>query len=137
MSVTMAEIKGKVDSLDGKVDEQKGRVDEHEGLLDIHSSKIRGLEQWKDGNGAKGAEARLQCVEEVVVENRSAAGAIINDDIVKRIGMAAAEHIKLSARDRDKSFSMKARAIAPYFIALLNFIAAIAAIIYALNGGGQ
>jgi len=128
------EIKIRVENLEEKTVEQKSRIDEHEGLLDIHSKEIDGLKIWRNGNGAKGAEERLQCVEE---NQRAAGSAIITDDVVDRIGKAAASHIIKSARDKDRTFAMKARALAPWFVAALEFILGVIALIWAVNGGAR
>ena len=53
----------KIDNLDSCSKKATERLDEHDNLLDSHSSRIQSLEQWRQGNGARGSEERLQCVE--------------------------------------------------------------------------
>jgi hypothetical protein len=59
----MADLAIRVDHCEEDIKEDRGRLDEAEGRLDTHSDAINGIEQWRTGNGAQGAEARLQTVE--------------------------------------------------------------------------
>ena len=59
----LSDITSKLNYITVVVDDAKIKLQEIEDRLEIHSEAIRTLEQWKSGNGAKGAEDRLQVAE--------------------------------------------------------------------------
>jgi len=59
----MADIDLRLNHIEGKVDDIKSSLDEVLDRMDTHSESIRSLDQWRKGNGALGAEARLQSTE--------------------------------------------------------------------------
>lgn len=81
--------------------------------------RVDRLEYWRNGNGAKGAEARLQEVEKWKEEfvTQEAVTGIISD-----AAKAAAHQIVNNARSRDKTVTERIKAFGPYFIALLAFL---------------
>ena len=59
----MVDIDLRLNHIETKVDEIKSSLDEVLDRMDTHSEAIRSLDQWRKGNGAIGAEARLQSTE--------------------------------------------------------------------------
>ena len=109
----MADLAIRIDRIDEDIKEHRTDLDEAHNRLDIQSDAIRGLEYWRNGNGAQGAEARLQCVEEMalalarerivprlaVVEADIRAVQAIADNAI-RAGVQEAIHTTLNAREK-------------------------------------
>ena len=126
----MADIEVRLGNIEGKVDEIKSELDEVLDRVDIHSAAIQSLDQWRKGNGAQGAEARLQCVE-------GAAYRLDTERVPERLNCAEADILALqriadgkisdavsisvhTAMDsRDKTAIAYIKAFAPWVAALL------------------
>ena len=107
----------------------KGRTEEADDLLSNHSGRIRDLEHWKDGDGAKGSEERLQCLEEYTrgIEKANLRVRVNNLegglDAVQRIADAKLDNIQTSVSGavlstlnaRDRTTIAKVKAWGPYF----------------------
>lgn len=134
----MADIDMRLNHIEGKMDEIKSVLDEVLDRVDTHSESIRSLDQWRRGNGAKGAEDRIQgtevaalsyytsrvperlnCAEADILALQRIADGKISDAV------SISVHTAMDARDKT--------AIA-YLKAIGPAIAAIAAIIVALIG---
>jgi len=101
-----------------QVDELKIKVSACEDCGDSVSGRVVKLEYWRDGNGAKGAEERLQAVEEGV--KIMIGGTAITKEQIDLIGESAAFHIVRSARDKDKTTISKVKAFAPIVVAIIT-----------------
>jgi hypothetical protein len=135
----MPDLEPRVEHLEERTNEDRGRLDEAEGRLDIHSEAIQSLDQWRKGNGAHGAETRLQNVEEMsfalarerivprlaVVEADMRAVQAVADNAI-RAGVQEAIHDTLNARE--KTTLARLRAWGPVIAA---GIAALAVIVQA------
>lgn len=109
----------KIASLEKSLEETAADVSTHDDLLDSHSDRILSIEHWRNGNGAKGAEARLQAVECETTELRECLGASKTEEAIERIASVAALSIVKNARGRDRTAVEKVKAFAPYFAAAL------------------
>lgn len=96
-----------------------------------HSDRLLHVELWKNGNGARGAEARLQGVEHDVLTLKECLGESKTDEAIERIASAAARSIVKGARDRDKTVVEKVKAFAAILSPILSAGALIAAAIIA------
>ena len=121
----MAAIEIKLDHLTEGQDEIKGKLGEIEDRLDTHSSAIQSLSQWRSGNGAKGAEARLQCAEEVLQEFPAIQADL---KVVRAVADAKLEDISSTIRNtldaRDKTVIAYLKAVG----SLLGGLAGLAAL---------
>jgi hypothetical protein len=54
--------------LESDIVEAKGNIGECLDRLEDHSEQLHSLQQWRKGNGAKGAEQRLQAVEGAIYD---------------------------------------------------------------------
>jgi uncharacterized protein (DUF305 family) len=116
-----------IEKLEARDKELEGLISECDGRLDEQSAEIQSLNQWRKGNGAKGAEDRLQSVEEGMKEIRVG----ITDGDISKIALAASSLIVGTARDRDRTFVMKLKAVGPIVAAIC---ALVVVIIQALKG---
>jgi hypothetical protein len=113
------------------------------------SDRIYALEYWRNGNGAKGAEARLQGMELAVAGIQHSLDSEQSEENIKRIikettqhltsgviggqsdaslkviAEAAADAVVAHARRRDRTFVSKVKAFAPYFAAALLLVTTI------------
>ena len=121
----MAAIEIKLDHLTEGQDEIKGKLGEIEDRLDTHSSAIQSLSQWRSGNGAKGAEARLQRAEEVLQEFPAIQADL---KVVRAVADAKLEDISSTIRNtldaRDKTVIAYLKAVG----SLLGGLAGLAAL---------
>jgi hypothetical protein len=90
--------------------------------LDLHD-RLRAVEQWKKGNGAVGAEDRIQMLEEkaVVVEK--------SGFITKKEAKEMQDDLLIAVKDAMKGKYSGLRAFAPYFAALMTALVAVLAIL--------
>lgn len=116
----------KFDTLEKDCEETKGRMTEAEDAIEGLSERTRSLEYWRNGNGAAGAEERLQAVEDGLlyysreripqrlncVEADMAAVQRIADHAIQN-GVQGAVNETLDKRD--KTAIAKIRAWGPYF----------------------
>lgn len=120
-------IDNRLTAVEADVKEVSGRVDDVEELSTAHSDRIYALEYWRNGNGAKGAEARLQEVEKGYVVLKECLGADKSDEAIERIAAATARSIVKGARERDRTVVEKVKAVS----ALLSPILAALAVVLA------
>jgi len=111
-------IETRLAAAEADLKDHEKRLDELDGRDDAHSDRILSLEHWRNGNGARGAEARLQYVEGEMEELRGCLGASKTDEAIERIAAAAARSIVKGARERDRTAVEQVKAWAPYFAAL-------------------
>jgi predicted NBD/HSP70 family sugar kinase len=98
-----------------------GLEDECSNLSDrIHAGEI-----WRNGNGAKGAEARLQTVEKEMSDIKTCVEKVASDEGIARIAREAARAVVSNARDKDRTLISKVKAFAPYFAAVCMLIATV------------
>jgi hypothetical protein len=90
------------------------------------SDRTHALEMWRNGNGAKGAEARLQAVETDVSDVKSCIERVASDESIARIAKEAVKGVINNARDKDRTLVSKAKAFAPYFAAGCMLVATVA-----------
>ena len=120
-------IEHRVGTVESDVRDLKERVGVVEEDCDGYSNRLLKAETWRDGNGARGAEARLQEVEKGVTLLKECLGATQTDAAIERIASAAARSIVKGARERDKTMVEKVKAVA----AILSPVCAAAAVILA------
>jgi hypothetical protein len=84
----MSDIAFRVGHVEEDIRDHKARLEEHEDRLINGADAINRIDQWRNGNGAQGAEARLQCVEEVTYE-------IQKIRIPERLNLAEADIVAL------------------------------------------
>jgi hypothetical protein len=141
----MADLVIRVGNLEETAIDHRGRLDELEGLSDIHSKVIDGIEQWRKGNGARGAEARLQhtenAVHELQVQRLPERVGVVECDITAlqkiadgRITAAVSETVKTTLDARDKTAIAYIKAIGSLLGGLAG-LAALAAILLRVFGG--
>lgn len=87
--------------------------------------RVRDVEHWQDGNGAKGAEARLQAVEDYMTEVKACVTKAMAPDAIMAIAREAAKAVVTNARDKDRTAISKVRAFAPYFAGLCALVGTI------------
>jgi hypothetical protein len=127
--------------IEDDIREHRARIDECHDRLDVHSESISSLEQWRKGNGAMGAEARLQCVEALTREED-------RQRIVPRLSAVEADVLLLqsiadtSLRDRihetvtntldarERKFMARLKAWTPLVVGLLTFVGIVIAAIF-------
>ena len=124
-------IEHRVGTVESGVRELKERVGVVEDDCDGYSTGLLKMATWRDGNGAKGAEARLQEVEKGVTLLKECLGASQTDEAIERIASAAARSIVKGARDRDKTAVEKMKAVGALLGPILSAGALIAAAIIA------
>ena len=117
-------IDNRLGSLESDVKEVRDQVDDLEDACTSHSDRLLNIEIWKRGNGARGAEARLQEVENDVVKLKECFGASSSDDAIERIASAAARSIIKGAREKDMTAVAKLRAMGPLLTGIAALVAA-------------
>jgi len=110
--------------LEGGVRDLRERVSVLDDDVDGYSTRILKVETWKDGNGARGAERRLQEVEDDVVKLKECFGASSTDAAIERIASAAARSIVKGAREKDMTVVAKLRAMGPLLTGIAALVAA-------------
>jgi hypothetical protein len=134
----MDDIVVRVDNLEDCAKENKGKINEIEDRLDLHSDSIRSLDQWRKGNGAAGAEERLQITEAVVLgyqRLRLPERMAINEadiEVLQRIADgkisdAVKESVRSTLDARDRTAIAYLKALGPYLATIVALIAAIIA----------
>jgi len=98
-----------------------GEFAEIDGRLDEHSKNLRDILMWWRGNGVRGAESRLREVEEAI-RVKEESEMTITETQLAAIGEAAANRIKESARDRERTFVAKMKALAPIIVAAITTV---------------
>ena len=64
--------------------EEVNQVERRVDCIEMHN-RVRSLEYWRDGNGAKGAEERLQSIEKKVTAILILMGITVGQDVLKII----------------------------------------------------
>jgi hypothetical protein len=113
----MADVALRVDHLEEQHGEHKEKLDEIEDRLDTHSTALQRLSIWRDGNGSKGAEVRLQDVETILTAMKTCVDRVTSEDGIARIAQAAVKGVITNAQNRDRTVVSKVRAWAPWFAA--------------------
>jgi hypothetical protein len=127
-------IDNRLGSLESDVKEVRDQVDDLEDACTSHSDRLLNIEIWKRGNGARGAEARLQEVENDVVKLKECFGASSSDDAIERIASAAARSIIKGAREKDMTTVAKLRAMGPLLTGVAALVAAAVTLIAVFVG---
>lgn len=123
-----------VDALKNDTHNVNVRIDKLDDACTLHAKRLYALEIWKNGNGARGAEARLQGVEHDVSVLKECLGATQTDETIERIAAVAARSVIKNARERDRTTVEKLKAAAALISPILAAAAVvIAAIIAATN----
>ena len=112
-----------VANLKDKCEETYRTVGGLEDECSILSDRAHALEQWRNGNGAKGAEARLQTVETDMSSMKVCIDKVASDESIARIAREAAKAVVSNARDKDRTLVSKVKAFAPYFAAVCMLVA--------------
>lgn len=120
-------LDNKVVALENDVRDIRHELEDLDDSCVSHSDRLLHFELWKNGNGARGAEARLQGAEHDVLALKECLGASKTDEAIERIASAAARSIVKGARERDKTTVEKVKAVA----AVLSPVCAAAAVILA------
>jgi hypothetical protein len=115
--------------LEGDAKEVKGRVDELEDSCISHSDRLLNIEIWKRGNGARGAEARLQDAESAMASLKDCLRAAQSDEAISKIAAAAAMGVINGAKGRDKTAVAKLRALGPLLTGAAALVAAIVTLV--------
>lgn len=115
--------------VEGDVKDIKDRMEDLEDVGISRSDRLLNLEIWKRGNGAKGAEARLQEAEVEIVKLKECFGASSADDAIERIASAAARSIVKGAREKDMTTVAKMRAAGPLLTGAAALVAAIVTLV--------
>ena len=89
------------------------------------SDRTYRMEIWKDGNGARGAESRLQEVEGILASVKSCIDKVSSDESISRIARAAVVGVIDNAKKRDMTVVSKVKAFAPYFAAICMIAATV------------
>ena len=124
-------IEHRVGTVESDVRDLRERVGVVEDDSDGHETALVKISTWRDGNGARGAEARLQEVEKGVTLLKECLGASQTDEAIERIASAAARSIVKGARDRDKTTVERVKAVAAILSPILSAGALIAAAVIA------
>jgi hypothetical protein len=119
----------KVANLEEKCEETHGIVRGIENEVGELSDRTYRIEIWKDGNGARGAEMRLQDVENILTSVKSCIDKVSSDENIAHIAQIAAKGVVDNARTKDRTVVSKVKAFAPYFAAACALIAGIVAVI--------
>lgn len=120
----------KIDNLEKDCAETNGIVRGLENECSDLSDRTHRLEFWRDGNGAKGAEARLQGVEVNIVKLSACVEKVSSDETIARIAQVAVKEVIGGARNRDRTTISKVKAFAPYFAAFCALMAAFLAVVF-------
>jgi hypothetical protein len=95
--------------------------------MDDIEKRIVKIESWKNGNGAKGAEQRLQIVEEFMSDMKLEKTHFMTDEATDKMVQAAVSGFISAAQNKDKTFVAKVRAFSPYFATIGAVVAAMLA----------
>ena len=125
--ITVLEIK--IDNIASDVKDIKTDLETIEDVQDAMSATVDHIEQWRRGNGAKGAELRLQEVEKTTMEVKNCMERVASDERIEQIAAAAVKGIVGNAKLRDKTFVAKLQSIGPIFLGVAAVITAIAAVL--------
>ena len=117
----------KVANLEEKCEETVDRVGAIEEIVDKRGDRIHSLEIWRNGNGARGAEARLQIMESDMVHLKACIENVASDESIAKIAQVAVKGIIENARNKDRTLVNKAKAFAPYFAAGCALVAGLVA----------
>jgi hypothetical protein len=83
--------------------------------MDELEKRVLKIESWKNGNGARGAEVRLQDVENDVLELKGKCVTYMTDEATEKMVQAAFRGFVAAAQNKDKTAVAKIKAFAPYF----------------------
>jgi hypothetical protein len=134
----MTDLAIRIDHIEDDVREHKGKLSEIEDRIDIHADTIRAIDQWRKGNGAQGAEGRLQCTEAVLLDYQVSRAPerlnAIEADIGAlqkiadgRISAAIGESVRTTLDARDRTAIAYLKAFGPYAATIAALAAAILA----------
>ena len=124
-------LEHQVNALESDVKDIQKDIERLDGESGEQSDRILRFESWKTGNGARGAEARLQEVEHGVAVLKECLGETKTDEAIERIAAAAARSIVKGARERDKTMVEKMKAVGALLGPILSATALVAAAIIA------
>jgi hypothetical protein len=122
-------LDNRIGAVEGAVKELKDGVSALDDACDSHSDRLLNLEIWKRGNGAKGAEDRLQATETTMASLKECLRSAQSDEAIERIATAAANGVIASARTRDKTTVAKLRALGPLLTGAAALLAAIVTLV--------
>jgi hypothetical protein len=128
--IAMLDIK--VANLEEKCEETRGTVRGLEDECSQLSDRTHALELWRNGNGARGAETRLQSVEADMTDVRKCIENGASDDTISKIASAAAMAIVNKARDKDRTTVAKIRAAGPIIAGVAAVLTAFSALVAVL-----
>ena len=124
----------RIATVEGHIKDLREQVSVLDDDNDGYSNRILKIETWRDGNGAKGAEKRLQEVEDDVVKLKECFGASSTDEAIERIASAAARSIVKGAREKDMTTVAKMRAMGPLLTGIAALVASIVTLIAVFVG---
>ena len=120
-------LEHQVSALESDVKDVRDKLEDLDDASTSHSDRLLNVELWKNGNGARGAEVRLQGVEHDVLTLKECLGASQTDEAIERIASAAARSIVKGARDRDKTVVEKVKAVSSILSPILAALAVVLA----------
>jgi hypothetical protein len=113
----------KLGRCEDECEELKRNVEAVNDRSDSISDRVLGLEYWRNGNGSRGAEARLQTVEGIVADIPAMRADI---EVVKIVADAKIERAIKGVMDkRDKTVIAYVKAFGPYVAALAAVVASL------------
>jgi hypothetical protein len=129
----MADIALKLEHLESHDEERRLKLQEVEGRLDEQSENVDRLLRWGlDGNGTS-ADTRLHFVEEKTAKLSACVERVASDDTIAHIAQVVVKEVIGNARNRDKTWVAKAKAIASVLTPIGAIIAGLAALIAVLT----
>jgi hypothetical protein len=110
------------------------RVEAIETVQDDLSDRVYKQEYWRDGNGSRGAETRLQCVEQAladlpIIKSDLEVVKIIADAKLHNIAETVNGAVGTALSDRDKTTIAKVKAWSPIAVSALALVTIIVQII--------
>jgi len=105
------------------------RVDAVEELHAETSDRVAALEYWRNGNGARGAEVRIQDLEKNMSTVLTTVPGLITSEEADKIAKSAVHHIVEQARSKDRTWVSKTRAVALVMIPIASVICALIALL--------
>lgn len=122
-------LEARIDTVETAAKEIRDRVDGLEDDSASHSDRLLNIEIWKRGNGARGAEDRLQETERAMASLKDCLREAQSDEEISKIATAAARGIIHDARQRDKTFVAKLRVLGPLLTGIAALVAAIVTLV--------
>ena len=115
----------RIDNLEGDCKEIVRRVDGLDDECAEMSDRIHAGEMWRNGNGARGAEVRLQLVEAEIDKVTKCIDKVASDESIAKIASVAVKGVIDNAKNRDRTVISKAKAFAPYFAGICGVATAV------------